>query len=159
VRAIFEPHQVRTDRLPGELDREKGGLVRVYDVEKPPPTYFFNRGDERNPDKERVMSPAVPRALCGDKLDPRISIVPVNLPSIAAKSGQAGLCHRGHGRGQRASGDASAGRSGESAGGRRDNSDALAERDFEVQIADAKQTALLAVVAAEKAGRSRRERN
>ncbi|HZJ15043.1 MAG TPA: DUF1549 domain-containing protein, partial [Chthoniobacteraceae bacterium] len=46
VRAIFEPHQVRTDRLPGELDREKGGIVRVYDVEKPPPTYFFNRGDE-----------------------------------------------------------------------------------------------------------------
>src|SRR5207302_11426709 len=26
VRAIFEPHQVRTDRLPGQLDTEKDGL-------------------------------------------------------------------------------------------------------------------------------------
>src|SRR5688572_8710158 len=29
VRAIFEPHQVRTDRVPGDLGRAKNGLVRV----------------------------------------------------------------------------------------------------------------------------------
>ena len=34
VRAIFEPHQVRTDRVPGELDRAKDGLARVYDVDE-----------------------------------------------------------------------------------------------------------------------------
>ena len=71
VRAIFEPHQVRTDRVPGELDREKDGLPRTYDVDKETPTYFFIRGDERRPDKDRVMQPAVPRALCGDRLKAR----------------------------------------------------------------------------------------
>src|SRR5262249_41759127 len=30
VRAIFEPHQVRTDRLPGKSDPKVDGLVRVY---------------------------------------------------------------------------------------------------------------------------------
>src|SRR5688572_24651921 len=33
VRAIFEPHQVRADRVPGELDLEKDGLPRVYDAD------------------------------------------------------------------------------------------------------------------------------
>ena len=32
------------------------------------PTYFFIRGDERKPDKNRVMTPGVPAALCGGKL-------------------------------------------------------------------------------------------
>jgi hypothetical protein len=46
VRAIFEPHQVRTDRLPGEADTKKAGLVRAYDAATNAPTYFFPRGDE-----------------------------------------------------------------------------------------------------------------
>src|SRR5204862_6883381 len=33
IRAVFEPHQVRTDRIPGQLDTAKDGLVRVYDTE------------------------------------------------------------------------------------------------------------------------------
>lgn len=63
MRAIFEPHQVRTDRVPGELDRLKAGLVRVYDVGTNPPTYFYLRGDERKPDTNRVLQPGVPKAL------------------------------------------------------------------------------------------------
>ena len=84
VRAVFEPHQVRTDRVPGELDREKDGLPRTYDAAQDAPTYFLVRGDERRPDKDRVMKPAVPGALCGDRLKPALEIMPVNLPRDAA---------------------------------------------------------------------------
>jgi hypothetical protein len=84
VRAIFEPHQVRTDRVPGQLDIEKDGLARVYDADPVPPTYLFVRGDERKPDKERVIQPAVPRALCGDKLKPALEVARVDLPRTAA---------------------------------------------------------------------------
>ncbi|HET6406855.1 MAG TPA: DUF1549 domain-containing protein, partial [Chthoniobacteraceae bacterium] len=84
VRAIFEPHQVRTDRVPGELDRTKDGLPRTYDLAKDSPTYFLIRGDERKPDKERLMSPGVPRVLCADKLKPELDISPVKLPAPAA---------------------------------------------------------------------------
>jgi len=61
MRAIFEPHQVRTDRLPGELDLLKDGLVRVYDTATNARTFFFNRGDERKPDTNRVMNPGLPQ--------------------------------------------------------------------------------------------------
>jgi hypothetical protein len=84
VRAVFEPHQVRTDRIPGELNIEKNGLVRVYDVAEPPPTYFFIRGDERRPDKDRALSPQLPAALCGSKLSPTLAISAVSLPSEAS---------------------------------------------------------------------------
>ena len=33
VRAIFEPHKVRTDRVPGQPDIKKDGLPRVYDAD------------------------------------------------------------------------------------------------------------------------------
>jgi len=35
MRAIFEPHQVRTDHIPGQADSAKDGLVRVFDTEWP----------------------------------------------------------------------------------------------------------------------------
>lgn len=79
-RAIFEPHQVRTDRVPGELDLLKNGLVRAYDVATNTPTWFYKRGDERSPDTNQVILPAVPRALCGDRLEPQLQITPVKLP-------------------------------------------------------------------------------
>jgi hypothetical protein len=84
VRAVFEPHQVRTDRVPGELDRAKDGMPRVYDVDKESPTYLLVRGDERRPDKDRLMQPGVPKALCGDKLKPELEITPVKLSRNAA---------------------------------------------------------------------------
>jgi hypothetical protein len=79
MRAIFEPHQVRTDRLPGELDVLKDGLVRVYDTATNARTFFFVRGDERKPDTNRVLEPGVPKVLRGD-----LAIQPVKLPSSTA---------------------------------------------------------------------------
>ena len=79
VRAIFEPHQVRTDRVPGQTNTALDGLVRVYDVDTNPPTWLFLRGDERHPDTNRVMQPGVPRALGG-----AFEVQPVKLPRLAA---------------------------------------------------------------------------
>lgn len=84
MRAVFEPHQVRTDKLPGELDVTKAGIVRTYDVETNPPTFFFVRGDERHPDTNRVLKPGVPKALCWAGCDPNLETKPVALPASAA---------------------------------------------------------------------------
>jgi hypothetical protein len=78
VRAIFEPHQVRTDRLPGEPDIKKDGLVRAFDADLKVPTYLFIRGDDRTPDKSKPLIPGVPDAL--GSLD---KIEPVSLPASA----------------------------------------------------------------------------
>jgi hypothetical protein len=78
-RAIFEPHQVRTDRVPGEIDTAKDGLVRTFDVGTNAPTYFFVRGDERKPDTNRVIHPGVPKSLKGT-----FEVSPVVLPEIVA---------------------------------------------------------------------------
>src|SRR5204863_3351355 len=78
-RAIFEPHQVRTDRVPGQFDTAKDGLVRAYDVGTNAPTYFYIRGDERKPDTNRVILPGVPKSLKGS-----FGVTPVILPQSAA---------------------------------------------------------------------------
>jgi len=78
IRAIFEPHLVRIDRLPGQLDVAKDGLPRVYDGKADTPTYLFIRGDDRTPDKNRVMKPAGLEALGG-----RFEVQPVKLPVAA----------------------------------------------------------------------------
>lgn len=66
MRAIFEPHQVRTDKVPGQTNTALDGLVRVFDVGTNPPTWLFHRGDERHPDTNRVIAPGVPAALGGN---------------------------------------------------------------------------------------------
>ncbi len=76
VRAVFEPHKVRTDRLPGQADVKKDGLVRAYDADLAVPTYLFVRGDDRVPDKNRKIVPGVPEALGGGPL----VVEPVKLP-------------------------------------------------------------------------------
>ena len=73
--------EVRTDRVPGELDTAKNGLVRVYDG-LTNATYFFIRGDERRPDTNRVMRPGVPGSLCWDAEG--IKVQPVALPRFAS---------------------------------------------------------------------------
>lgn len=78
MRAIFEPHNVRTIHVPGQPDLTKDGLVHAYDADLKATTYFYPRGDERNPDKTRPMEPGVPACL-GGKLD----IQPVKLPITA----------------------------------------------------------------------------
>jgi len=60
LRAFFEPHDVRTDRVPGEADTLKDGLPRVYDADANKPTYRFVRGNEDNPDTSIAIQPGVP---------------------------------------------------------------------------------------------------
>jgi hypothetical protein len=83
-RAFFEPHDVRTDPSSGNLDTEKDatlgpvlkeGIARVFDREPEVPTFLFERGDNRYPDKTRPITPGVPAMLGGS-----IEITPVSLP-------------------------------------------------------------------------------
>jgi hypothetical protein len=84
MRAFFEPYDVRTDPVPGQVDPAKDGLARVYDVHFDAPTYLFVRGEERNADTSRTLLPSVPRSLGG----PPVRIEPVNLPPVAAQPGK-----------------------------------------------------------------------
>jgi hypothetical protein len=77
-RAIFEPHQVRLDRRPGQPDTKLEGVARAYDADLNVLTYLFVRGDDRNPDKSKPLSPGVPESLGG-----RYHIAPVTLPLTA----------------------------------------------------------------------------
>ncbi|MCE9567693.1 MAG: DUF1549 domain-containing protein [Planctomycetes bacterium] len=88
-RAIFEPYQVRTDLVPGEPDAMKDGIPRAFDCNLDAKTPFHIRGDERNPDKDRVVNPGVPQFLNPDGL--KIAVVklppeayqPLRRPEIA----------------------------------------------------------------------------
>jgi mono/diheme cytochrome c family protein len=68
-RAFFEPHDVRTDPLSGDLSTEKDatlgpvlktGVPLVYDKHLDVKTYVFKRGDNRYPDESQLMNPGVP---------------------------------------------------------------------------------------------------
>ncbi len=76
LRAVFEPYDVRVDRVPKEVDVDKDGLARVYDADVQRPTHLYIRGDIQQPDKEQVLTPSVPR-LFGKALG---KIEPVTLP-------------------------------------------------------------------------------
>jgi hypothetical protein len=78
VRAIFEPHQVRIDRVPGTLDTAKNGIPRVYDAELEAKTLLFARGDDRNPTGS-PLPPGVPEFLGV----PFPQVKPVALPRSA----------------------------------------------------------------------------
>ena len=78
-RAIFEPHQVRLDPVPGETDFEKDGLPRVFDDHLDAPTHLHIRGDPKNPDKSRLMKPGVPGILAS--FAPPVK--PLKLPAYA----------------------------------------------------------------------------
>jgi hypothetical protein len=78
-RAIFEPYQLRTDLVPGELDATKAGIPRAFDCNLDAKTPFHIRGDERNPDKDRDVKPGLPQFLLPDGLQ----VAPVKLPPEA----------------------------------------------------------------------------
>jgi hypothetical protein len=63
TRAIFEPHDVTTDRLPGQPDLIKDGFVRVFDAKPEAPTYRYIRGNEKQPDKEHPVEAGLPEVL------------------------------------------------------------------------------------------------
>ena len=84
-RAFFEPHAFRTDQINPlatmEVDNGKAsvltdGLARAYDKDLDIPTYLFQRGDDRNPDKEHPLVPGVPVSLGKTA----VSITPIQLP-------------------------------------------------------------------------------
>lgn len=77
LRSIFEPHQVRIDRVPAEADTTKDGLCRIYDAELTVATYFFRKGDDRDPDKDRPIGPGVLKLLGNIPFE----IKPVPLPA------------------------------------------------------------------------------
>jgi hypothetical protein len=79
LRAIFEPHQVRLDRVPSETDTTKDGLARVFDSDLSVATYLLKKGDDRDPDKERPLAPGI-LALVGDL---PFEIKPIALPPEA----------------------------------------------------------------------------
>jgi mono/diheme cytochrome c family protein len=78
-RAIFEPYQLRTDLVPGEVDVMKDGIPRAFDCNLDAKTPFHVRGDERNPDKDRVVVPGLPQFLAPNGL----KATPVKLPPPA----------------------------------------------------------------------------
>lgn len=59
-RALFEPHQVRLDPLPGVIDFEKGGIPRSFDDQPDAATFLHLRGDPAQPDENTKITPAVP---------------------------------------------------------------------------------------------------
>jgi hypothetical protein len=62
-RAIFEPHQTRTDMVEGEPDPDVDGVPRVYDANLEAKTQFLIGGDEKRPDEARSIEPGVPGVL------------------------------------------------------------------------------------------------
>ena len=87
-RAFFEPHAFRTDQInplaTTEIDNGKAsvltdGLARAYDKDLDTPTYLFQRGDDRSPDKENPLAPGVPASLGESKL--AITAVPLPIAS------------------------------------------------------------------------------
>jgi hypothetical protein len=61
-RAIFEPHHVRTDRLPGRPNLIHDGLARVFDAEPDANTFLYIGGNEKHLDKEHPLPPGIPAA-------------------------------------------------------------------------------------------------
>ncbi len=83
LRAIFEPHQVRLDAVPGEIDFDKAGLPRVFDDNINKITYLHERGDPKSPDRTAPIAPGVPAILA----DFAQEIKPIKLPRSAHSPG------------------------------------------------------------------------
>ncbi|MBM82936.1 MAG: hypothetical protein CMJ78_20430 [Planctomycetaceae bacterium] len=92
-RAFFEPHGFRTDPIIPDaktvIDNGKNkvlsdGLARAYDKEPGVPTYLFQRGDDRSPDKENPLKPQVPLSLGRQGLDIQRVALPADayMPAI-----------------------------------------------------------------------------
>ncbi|HIG27743.1 MAG TPA: DUF1553 domain-containing protein [Verrucomicrobiales bacterium] len=79
MRAIFEPHQVRLDPLPGQTNLEIDGLPRVFDDHLDAPTYLFKRGNDKSPDIDQLITPDIPGIF--GKLD--IQSIPLPITAYA----------------------------------------------------------------------------
>lgn len=74
-RAFFEPIEVRTDRIAGEVSTAKAGIARIFDSDISTPTYRFIRGNEAAPEKDKPLTPGVPAIF-----NARIEIKPISIP-------------------------------------------------------------------------------
>ncbi len=83
LRSIFEPYQVRTEMVPGEIDLEKDGIPRAFDGNPDVRTFLHIRGDDRRPDQDRTIEPAFPAFLTPIAA----KIEPVPLPPEAHQPG------------------------------------------------------------------------
>ena len=86
MRAFFEPHQVRLDLVPGQVDPEKDGRPRVFDAHPDAPTYVHMRGSDQRPDTSRTIEPGVPDFLDFRPLEIRPVVLPLHAhsPSLQA---------------------------------------------------------------------------
>ncbi len=85
-RAIFEPHQVRLDPVPGTVNLDRDGIPRVFDERIDDPTFLHVRGDEKQPDKGTIAEPGVPEILASFAAGPDA----IDLPFTAFAPGARG---------------------------------------------------------------------
>ncbi len=91
-RAFFEPHQIRLDQEPGVMDFERDGLPRAFDDHLDAPTYVYRKGNDKDPDKSRVIKPALPVLFAAHEF----SIDPVELPAFAYAPGSRDYVQKDH---------------------------------------------------------------
>ena len=78
MRGVFEPHRVRIDRLPGDLDVKKE-VPRVFDADPDAPTWLYVGGNEKTPNMKSPIPAATPVYFTFSSL----VIKPVRLPGAA----------------------------------------------------------------------------
>ncbi|HUF63979.1 MAG TPA: PSD1 and planctomycete cytochrome C domain-containing protein [Verrucomicrobiales bacterium] len=62
-RALFEPHQIRLDAVPGTINFDRDGLPRAFDAHPDALTYLHRRGNENDPDTSSPIAPGIPAFL------------------------------------------------------------------------------------------------
>ena len=75
-RAIFEPYNVRLDRVPGQTDVTKNGLSLAFDQKLDTQTFVFRRGNDKYPIKDDPLEATIPAMFGEGVFDAR----PVELP-------------------------------------------------------------------------------
>jgi hypothetical protein len=83
MRAIFEPHQVRLDAIPGVTDFEKDGLPRAFDDQPEAVTFVHLKGDAKSPDKSKKIAAGMPGLFADLTYAPK----PVDLPAFSYAPG------------------------------------------------------------------------
>jgi hypothetical protein len=75
-RAIFEPYNVRTDRVPGQMDITKNGLSLAFDQKLDSQTFVFRRGSDKHPIKDDPLDATIPVMFGDGVFEPQ----PIELP-------------------------------------------------------------------------------
>ena len=91
-RAIFEPHQIRTDPIDGRLDVDIQGVSLAYDAKPDTPTYLFERGNDKRPDKKHPLTASIPDFLPSQH---PFSVSPVQLAATTYYPGARTSVRRG----------------------------------------------------------------